>query len=84
MPDPSISPTQAAIVQKLVEGRYPKEAAYELGITESAAKVQLFRARQKVSAGTLYELVAIAVARGWCTPQSGSQPLPPKRLETPS
>jgi DNA-binding NarL/FixJ family response regulator len=67
-PAPALTPHQKTIVQLLIDGRYVKQAALEMGITEGAVRIHLFRARQRAGVESLYSLIAVAVSSGWCTP----------------
>jgi len=68
MLDSSLTPKQLTILQLLLDGKYLKQVALELQLTQEDVKVNLFRARQRAGVETLYQLVAVSVLRGWCTP----------------
>lgn len=52
----------------LIDGKYTKEIALELGKTPNAIKVCLFRAEMRMGVQSLYQLVALAVSLGLCAP----------------
>lgn len=60
----ALSPRQAVIMQRLIDGKTLKEIADELGIKAKTVQHHTVRAREKLFARTLYECVAIVVRDG--------------------
>jgi DNA-binding NarL/FixJ family response regulator len=67
LPVSPLTPMQLSILQLIVNGKYLKQAALELGMSEGDIRVNLFRARQRAGVDTLYQLVAVSVFWGWCS-----------------
>ncbi len=57
----SFSPREAEIVRRLAVGEPQKAIAVELGISISAVETYIGRAKIKVGAGTVIQLVIISV-----------------------
>lgn len=60
-----LTPREREIVGMIVEGLTQNQIALELGCKRVTVKEHLTRIRQKVGAVSTYQLVAIAVERGW-------------------
>jgi FixJ family two-component response regulator len=56
----SLSPREREIVIQVARGRLSKQIAYDIGISEATVKVHRSRAMQKMKAGSLPELGAMA------------------------
>jgi len=65
---PSLTDDQIQMLQMVIDGKYLKEVAHDLGKSTEAVKVTLFRARQRAGVETLYQLVAVSISFGWCVP----------------
>lgn len=64
----SLSPREAEIVLRLANGEPQKAIAAELGISISAVETYIDRAKEKLSARTVIQLV---VKAGICRPDAG-------------
>ena len=60
-----LSPREREIIGMIVEGLTQQQIALELGCKLGTVKIHLTRIRQKVGAVSTYQVVAIAVERGW-------------------
>ena len=72
MPVTELSPRQHAVMQYLVDGVSFKEIADRLGMRYSTAKKHAVRAREKLGARSLYQCIALLVARGVIVPADKS------------
>ncbi len=63
-----LSPRQRLVMQYLVDGVSFKVIADKLGIGHGTAKKHAMRAREKVGATSLYQCIALLVARGEIVP----------------
>ena len=68
MTETELSPRQREIMQCLVDGLSFKMIADKLGMQSGTAKKHAMRAREKVGAKSLYQCIAILVARGEIVP----------------
>lgn len=60
-----LTPREREILAMIVEGLTQNQIALELGCKRVTVKAHLTQIRQKVGAVSTYQLVAIAVERGW-------------------
>lgn len=76
-----LSAHEIACIQGVADGLPCKAIALQLGMSESAVKVLLYRARKRAGGITLYQLVALTIGLGICNlnsyelPAPGPQPL---------
>lgn len=63
-----LSPRQRLVMQYLVDGVSFKDVADKLGIRHVTVKKHAIRAREKTGAKSLYQCIAILVARGVIVP----------------
>ena len=68
MPVTDLSPRQRVVMEYLVNGVSFKEIAEKLGMRYSTVKKHAVRARQKLGAKSLYQCIALLVARGVVVP----------------
>jgi FixJ family two-component response regulator len=73
----SLTPRELAVFDLVVTGRLNKQAAVELGITETTVQVHRCRVMKKMAAGSLAELVRMSTKletfRAKLTPAAGSR-----------
>jgi RNA polymerase sigma factor (sigma-70 family) len=61
-----LSPTQKKIIDLLVlKGFTQKQMCLELGVTRDTVKHHYMRIKKKVGVTSMYQVVAVAVERGW-------------------
>jgi DNA-binding NarL/FixJ family response regulator len=60
------------VLRLIVEGKTQDQIALEIGLSPETIKRRCRRAREFIGVETLYQAVAVAVARGWVSaPRSG-------------
>ncbi len=59
-----LSPQQATIMQRLVDGMVVKEIAMAMGLAASTVRQHIRKAKKKLGASTQDRAVALAVAQG--------------------
>lgn len=73
MPVTDLSPRQKLVMQYLVDGVSFKVIASTLGVRYNTVKKYAIRVREKVGAKSLYQCIALLVARGVIVPADGTE-----------
>jgi DNA-binding NarL/FixJ family response regulator len=57
-----------AILQGMIDGKPYKQISCECGLSVNRIKVVIFRARKRAGLASTYQLIAVTIGNGWCTP----------------
>lgn len=60
-----LTPTEQRVIRLIVEGMTQQQIALELGCNHNGVKMHMKRIRRKLKFASTYQVIALAVARGW-------------------